>query len=126
MRIVHAIARLNVGGAALSVLELAAGQQRLGHDVLVVAGTIPPGEASMEQLAGELGVPYRNVPSCSASSRRAAMRPRRGPSGTCCASAGRRSCTRTPRRPARPAAWLQCSPAARDPEPSCIPTTDTC
>src|SRR4029077_10513848 len=57
-----AIARLNVGGAALSVLELAAGQQRLGHDVLVVAGTIPPGEASMEQLAGELGVPYRNVP----------------------------------------------------------------
>jgi glycosyltransferase involved in cell wall biosynthesis len=62
MRIVHAIARLNVGGAALSVLELAAGQQRLGHDVLVVAGTIPPGEASMEQLAGELGVPYRNVP----------------------------------------------------------------
>jgi glycosyltransferase involved in cell wall biosynthesis len=62
MRIVHAIARLNVGGAALSVLELAAGQHRLGHEVLVVAGTIPPGEASMEQLARELGVPYRNVP----------------------------------------------------------------
>ena len=62
MRIVHTIARLNVGGAALSVLELAAGQQRLGHDVLVVAGTIPPGEASMEHLAEQLGVPYRHVP----------------------------------------------------------------
>ena len=56
LRIVHAIARLNVGGAALSVLELAAGQQQLGHDVLVVAGTIPPGEASMEHVAHELGV----------------------------------------------------------------------
>lgn len=57
MRIVHAIARLNVGGAALSVLELAAGQQRRGHDVVVVAGRIPAGEASMEHVAGELGVP---------------------------------------------------------------------
>ena len=62
MRIVHAIARLNVGGAALSVLELAAGQQRLGHDVLVVAGTIPPGEASMEHLAEQLGVPLSPCP----------------------------------------------------------------
>jgi glycosyltransferase involved in cell wall biosynthesis len=62
MKIVHAIARLNVGGAALSVLELAAGQQRDGHDVIVVAGTIPPGEASMEHIAVELGVPYLHVP----------------------------------------------------------------
>ena len=62
MRIVHAIARLNVGGAALSVLELAAGQQKLGHDVLVVAGTIPPGEASMEYLTEQLGVPYTHLP----------------------------------------------------------------
>ena len=56
MRIVHAIARLNVGGAALSLLELAAGQQQRGHDVVVVAGQIPPGEASMEHVADELGV----------------------------------------------------------------------
>lgn len=62
MNIVHAIARLNVGGAALSVLELAAGQQRRGHDVLVVAGTIPPGERSMEYVADELGVPYLHLP----------------------------------------------------------------
>jgi glycosyltransferase involved in cell wall biosynthesis len=62
MKIVHAIARLNVGGAALSVLELAAGQQRDGHDVIVVAGTIPRGEASMEHIAVDLGVPYLHVP----------------------------------------------------------------
>jgi glycosyltransferase involved in cell wall biosynthesis len=62
VKIVHVIARLNVGGAALSVLELAAGQQELGHDVLVVAGTIPPGEASMESVADELGVPNIHLP----------------------------------------------------------------
>lgn len=62
LRIVHAIARLNVGGAALSVLELAAGQRADGHDVLVVAGRIPPGEASMEGLADELRVPYLHMP----------------------------------------------------------------
>jgi glycosyltransferase involved in cell wall biosynthesis len=62
MKIVHVIARLNVGGAALSVLELAAGQQQHGHDVLVVAGTIPPGEASMEHLAAEFDVPYLRLP----------------------------------------------------------------
>ena len=61
MKIVHAIARLNVGGAALSVLELAAGQQRHGHDVIVVGGRIPPGEASLEHLADELGVPYHHL-----------------------------------------------------------------
>jgi len=39
-RIVHAIARLNVGGAARHVLELAAAQQAEGHEVAVVAGTL--------------------------------------------------------------------------------------
>ena len=62
MKIVHVIARLNVGGAALSVLELAAGQRARGHDVLVVAGTIPPGEESMEHVADELDVPYLRLP----------------------------------------------------------------
>jgi glycosyltransferase involved in cell wall biosynthesis len=63
VKIVHVIARLNVGGAALAVLELAAGQQRRGADVLVVAGTIPPGEVSMEHVAAEQGVPYLHLPS---------------------------------------------------------------
>jgi glycosyltransferase involved in cell wall biosynthesis len=62
VKIVHVIARLNVGGAALSVLELAATQRRRGHEVLVVAGTIPDGEASMEYVARELEVPYLRLP----------------------------------------------------------------
>jgi glycosyltransferase involved in cell wall biosynthesis len=45
----------------LSVLELAAGQRRRGHDVLVVAGRIPAGEASMENVANELDVPYLHL-----------------------------------------------------------------
>jgi glycosyltransferase involved in cell wall biosynthesis len=61
LKIVHVIARLNVGGAALSVLELAAGQRQRGHDVLVVAGTIPAGEASMEHVADELDVPHLHI-----------------------------------------------------------------
>jgi glycosyltransferase involved in cell wall biosynthesis len=61
MKIIHAIARLNVGGSALSVLELAAGQRRRGHDVLVVAGRIPAGEASMENVADVLDVPYLHL-----------------------------------------------------------------
>ncbi|HZO34367.1 MAG TPA: glycosyltransferase family 4 protein [Gaiellaceae bacterium] len=63
LRIVHVIARLNVGGASLHVLQLAAAQRRRGHEVLVVAGTLAPGEESMEYLAGELDVPLRRVPS---------------------------------------------------------------
>jgi glycosyltransferase involved in cell wall biosynthesis len=63
VKIVHVIARLNVGGAALSVLELAAGQRRRGHDVLVIAGRVPAGEASMEHLVRELDVPYLHLDS---------------------------------------------------------------
>ena len=61
-RIVHVIARLNVGGAALHVMELAAEQRRLGHDVLVVAGTLAEGEESMEYRAEELGLPLLRMP----------------------------------------------------------------
>jgi glycosyltransferase involved in cell wall biosynthesis len=60
-RVLHVIARLNLGGAALNVLELAAGHRRRGHEVLVVAGEIPPGEESMEYLAHELDVPVRRI-----------------------------------------------------------------
>jgi glycosyltransferase involved in cell wall biosynthesis len=60
--IVHAIARLNVGGAALHVLQLAREQRRRGHEVLVVAGTLAAGEESMEYLADELGVELHTLP----------------------------------------------------------------
>jgi len=61
LRILHVIARLNVGGAALHVAQLAAEQVRRGHRVLVVAGTIPDGEESMEYLVGELSLPFRKL-----------------------------------------------------------------
>jgi glycosyltransferase involved in cell wall biosynthesis len=62
MRIVHAIARLNLGGAAQQVLELAAGQMRGGHQVVVAAGRLAPGEESMAYVADELGVEVVGVP----------------------------------------------------------------
>ena len=62
MKIVHVIARLNVGGAALHVLQLAHEQQRRGHDVIVVAGTLAEGEESMEYVADELGVHILRLP----------------------------------------------------------------
>jgi glycosyltransferase involved in cell wall biosynthesis len=62
LRIVHAIARLNVGGAALSVVELAAEQQSRGHEVAIVAGTLAPGEDSMEYVAVERGVRVLPLP----------------------------------------------------------------
>lgn len=62
LSVVHAIARLNVGGAARSLLELAAEQRDRGHEVVVVAGTLAAGEESMEYLASELGVHVVRVP----------------------------------------------------------------
>jgi len=62
LSIVHVIARLNVGGAALHVLQLAHEQSRRGHDVVVVAGTLAAGEESMEYVAEELGVRLIRLP----------------------------------------------------------------
>lgn len=62
LSIVHVIARLNVGGAALHVLQLAHEQSRRGHDVIVVAGTLAAGEESMEYVADELGVELLRLP----------------------------------------------------------------
>ncbi len=62
LSIMHVIARLNVGGAALHVLQLADEQRRRGHQVLVVAGTLAPGEESMEYVADELDVEFWKLP----------------------------------------------------------------
>ena len=61
LSIVHAIARLNVGGAALHVMELAARQRARGHEVVVAAGQLAEGEESMEYLAHDLGLPIVRV-----------------------------------------------------------------
>ena len=62
LSIVHAIARLNVGGAALHAIELAARQRERGHEVVIVAGTLAEGEESMEYVANDLGVPVVRLP----------------------------------------------------------------
>ena len=62
MRIVHVIARLNVGGAALHVLQLAHEQRRRGHDTVVVAGSLAAGEESMAYVADELEVDVIDLP----------------------------------------------------------------
>lgn len=62
LSIVHVIARLNVGGAALHVLQLAHEQSRRGHDVIVVAGTLAAGEKSMEYVADDLDVVLWKLP----------------------------------------------------------------
>lgn len=62
LSIVHVIARLNVGGAALHVLQLAHEQSRRGHDVIVVAGTLAGGEKSMEYVADDLDVVLWKLP----------------------------------------------------------------
>ena len=62
LTIVHVIARLNVGGAALHVLQLAREQPRRGNDVVVVAGTLAAGEESMEYVGEELGVDMLKLP----------------------------------------------------------------
>ena len=62
LRIVHVIARLNVGGAAHHVLHLAHEQARRGNDIVVVAGSLARGEESMDDLADELGVQVLPLP----------------------------------------------------------------
>lgn len=62
LSIMHVIARLNVGGAALHVLQLAREQAHRGHDVVVVAGTLAAGEESMEYVGRELGVGVLKLP----------------------------------------------------------------
>jgi glycosyltransferase involved in cell wall biosynthesis len=56
MRIVRIIARLNVGGPARHVAWLTAALRAAGHESVLVAGTVPPGEEDMTYFARALGV----------------------------------------------------------------------
>jgi glycosyltransferase involved in cell wall biosynthesis len=65
MRIVRIIARLNVGGPARHVAWLTAGLRRAGHESLLVAGTVPPGEDDMSYFAAAQGVEPIIIPEMS-------------------------------------------------------------
>lgn len=56
MKIVRVIARLNVGGPAKHVVWLTRALQAAGYQIVLVAGTVPPGEDDMGYFAAEHGV----------------------------------------------------------------------
>ena len=56
------IARLNMGGPAIHVANLAAGLQSRGYQTTLVAGSLARGEDSMAFLVERLGVSVFNVP----------------------------------------------------------------
>ena len=65
MKIIRIIARLNVGGPARHVAWLTAGLAREGHQSVLVAGTVPPGEDDMSYFAAAQGVAPVIIPEMS-------------------------------------------------------------
>ena len=62
VRILRVIARLNMGGPAIHVANLAAGLEARGYATTLVAGSLARGEDSMAFLAERLGIPIVDVP----------------------------------------------------------------
>ena len=56
MKILRVIARLNVGGPARHVVWLSEGLKSLGHETILVTGTVPPGEDDMNYFAEAAGI----------------------------------------------------------------------
>jgi len=62
IRILRVIARLNMGGPAIHVANLAAGLETRGYHTTLVAGSLARGEDSMDFLAERLGIDIVSVP----------------------------------------------------------------
>jgi glycosyltransferase involved in cell wall biosynthesis len=62
IRILRVIARLNMGGPAIHVANLAAGLADRGYQTTLVAGSLARGEDSMAFLADRLGIEVVSVP----------------------------------------------------------------
>jgi glycosyltransferase involved in cell wall biosynthesis len=62
IRVLRVIARLNMGGPAIHVANLAAGLESRGYHTTLVAGSLARGEDSMAFLAERLGVAVVSVP----------------------------------------------------------------
>lgn len=61
MKILRVIARLNVGGPARHVVLLDRGLRARGHETRLVHGSLAPGEASLEHLAVDSGLPTTKI-----------------------------------------------------------------
>jgi glycosyltransferase involved in cell wall biosynthesis len=62
IRVLRVIARLNMGGPAIHVANLAAGLETRGYHTTLVAGSLARGEDSMAYVAERLGVTVVSVP----------------------------------------------------------------
>ena len=62
IRVLRVIARLNMGGPAIHVANLAAGLETRGYHTTLVAGSLARGEDSMAFVAEQLGVTVVSVP----------------------------------------------------------------
>jgi glycosyltransferase involved in cell wall biosynthesis len=62
IRVLRVIARLNMGGPAIHVANLAAGLETRGYRTTLVAGSLARGEDSMAFVADRLGIPVLGVP----------------------------------------------------------------
>ncbi len=65
LRVLELIARLNIGGPAVVVLDLAAGLDQRRFRVEVAAGRVGPGEAQMDFWAEARGIKWTHVPGLS-------------------------------------------------------------
>jgi glycosyltransferase involved in cell wall biosynthesis len=65
MKILRIIARLNVGGPARHVVWLSEGLKKMGHETVLVAGVVPPGEDDMSHVAAAAGVTPITLPQMS-------------------------------------------------------------
>lgn len=63
VRVMHVIARLNIGGPAVHVLGLASGMRAEQFDVTVVAGVPREDEGDMTAMLDRVGVSYQIIPS---------------------------------------------------------------
>jgi glycosyltransferase involved in cell wall biosynthesis len=63
LKILHIIARLNIGGTTPYVIQLIAQQRAMGHTSHLVCGMVGSHEGDMRYLAEEKGIDLINVPS---------------------------------------------------------------
>src|SRR5689334_14545989 len=65
MKILRVIARLNVGGPARHVVWLTEGLKSMGHETVLIAGVVPPGEEDMTYIAEAAGIEPVTIPEMS-------------------------------------------------------------
>src|SRR5690348_10451274 len=63
LKVMHIIARLNIGGAAIYVIQLAAALNKSGCETQLVCGVVSKTEGDMGYIADQHGLPLTIIPS---------------------------------------------------------------